>query len=102
MLDVSVPAIARRSGAQSLFANRQSDSPEAILTGEDGIDAFEQREEQLVTVLHGLAGTDTDVKVVFGNKFNRQGPVLLLRPERRANCICCDALSTPAGCTGAG
>ena len=30
-----------------------------------GIDGFEQREEQLVAVLHGLAGTDTDVKVVF-------------------------------------
>jgi hypothetical protein len=47
------------------MANRQSDSPEAILTGEDGIDGFEQREEQLVAVLRGLAGTDTDVKVVF-------------------------------------
>jgi len=66
MLDVSVPAIARvvREGSHC-FANKQSDSPEAILTGEDGIDGFEQREEQLVTVLHGLAGTDTDVKVVF-------------------------------------
>jgi hypothetical protein len=47
------------------MANRQSDSPEAILTGEDGIDGFEQREEQLVAVLRGLAGTDTDVKVVL-------------------------------------
>jgi hypothetical protein len=47
------------------MANRQSDSPEAILTGEDGIDGFQQREEQLVAVLRGLAGTDADVKVVF-------------------------------------
>ena len=51
--------------AAFIIANKQSDSPEAILTGEDGIDGFEQREEQLVAVLRGLAGTDTDVKVVF-------------------------------------
>lgn len=47
------------------MANKQSDSQEVILTGEDGIDDFEQREKQHVAVLRGLAGTDTDVKVVF-------------------------------------
>jgi hypothetical protein len=66
MLDVSVPAIARvvREGSHYLpVSSRIRRRP--ILTGEDGIDGFEQREEQLVAVLHGLAGTDTDVKVVF-------------------------------------
>jgi hypothetical protein len=48
------------------LANKRSDSQEAILTGEDGIDDFEQREEQVVTVFRGLAGTGTDVKVMFG------------------------------------
>jgi hypothetical protein len=47
------------------MANKRSDSQEAILAGEDGIDDFEQREEQVVAVFRGLAGTDTDVKVVF-------------------------------------
>ena len=48
------------------MASKRSDSQEAILTGEDGIDDFEQREEHVVAVFRGLAGTDTDVKVVFG------------------------------------
>ena len=47
------------------MANERPDSPGTILTGEDGIDDFEQREEQVVAVFRGLAGTDTDVKVVF-------------------------------------
>lgn len=46
------------------MANKQSESQETILTGEDGIDDFEQR-RAIVAVLRGLAGTDTDVKVVF-------------------------------------
>jgi hypothetical protein len=54
MLDVSVPAIARvvREGSHYL----------PISSG------FEHREEQLVAVLHGLVGTDTDVKWCSGNK----------------------------------
>jgi len=48
------------------MASKRSDSQEAILTGEDGIDDFEQREEHVVAVFRGLAGTDTDVKAVFG------------------------------------
>ena len=66
MLDVSVPAIARVVREGSHHGRLRSDSQEAILTGEDGIDDFEQREEQVVAVFRGLAGTDTDVKVVFG------------------------------------
>ena len=52
-----------------MFANWQSDSPEAILTSEDGIDGFEQRKSNAWLYFAGWPGLTLMSKWCSGNKF---------------------------------